>query len=41
MENSPNSVGEAMLLGVPVFTIAYKLTSQITHDRLKRKEIEL
>ena len=30
-----------MLLGVPVFTIAYKLTSQITHDRLKRKEIEL
>ena len=30
-----------MLLGVPVFTVAYKLTSQITHDRLKRKEIEL
>ncbi|MBP3624705.1 MAG: AI-2E family transporter [Peptococcaceae bacterium] len=30
-----------MLLGVPVFTIAYKLTSQITHDRLQKKEIDI
>ncbi len=30
-----------MLLGVPVFTIAYKLVSQITHDRLQKKEIDV
>ncbi|MBQ2368868.1 MAG: AI-2E family transporter [Peptococcaceae bacterium] len=30
-----------MLLGVPVFTIAYKLMSQITHDRLQKREIDI
>ena len=30
-----------MLLGVPVFTILYKLTSQITRDRLTRKGIDI
>jgi len=30
-----------MLLGVPMFTVFYKLTSQITHDRLTRKEIDI
>lgn len=30
-----------MLLGVPVFTVFYKLAGQITHDRLKRKDIDI
>ena len=30
-----------MLLGVPVFTVAYKLLGQITYDRLKQKEIDI
>ena len=30
-----------MLLGVPLFTVAYKLASQITKDRLKKKEIDI
>lgn len=30
-----------MLLGVPVFTVFYKLTSQITNDRLQKKQIDV
>lgn len=30
-----------MLLGVPVFTVLYKLISQITNDRLQKKQIDM
>ncbi len=30
-----------MLLGVPIFTVGYKLLGQITNDKLKQKQIEL